>query len=112
MRLKSALLCITLAGCAAPAPERPLAEPPADATAAPALPAPFGARTYRSGTGIVESASVVSLASSPSAGGTGATMAYRVRLADGSLQDVVHAGERFEVGDRVEVMSDGRLLRR
>jgi hypothetical protein len=38
-------------------------------------------------------------------------MAYRLKMADGSTQDVVQAGKRFQVGDRVEITSDGRLLR-
>lgn len=68
--------------------------------------------------GVVESASVLSLASSPSAaaGGTAGpatspTMAYRVKLADGSTQSVVQQGERFAVGDRVQLTGDGRLVR-
>jgi hypothetical protein len=71
--------------------------------------------SYQPGIGIVESASVVALASSPSAGGTGApaspTMAYRLKMADGSTQNVVHTGERFELGDRVQITGDGRLTR-
>jgi hypothetical protein len=57
---------------------------------------------------------VASLSSSPAAaGGTaGPTMAYRLRMADGTTQDVVRPGERFEVGDKVQVTRDGRLLRR
>jgi hypothetical protein len=38
-------------------------------------------------------------------------MAYRIAMPDGSTQSVVQAGERFEVGDRVQVTSDGRALR-
>jgi len=71
----------------------------------------------RSGIGTVESASVVSLSSAPAAAGstagpaTSATMAYRLKMADGTTQDVVQAGERFEVGDRVELTREGRLVR-
>jgi hypothetical protein len=32
-------------------------------------------------------------------------------MADGTTQDVVQAGERFEVGDRVEMTREGRLVR-
>jgi hypothetical protein len=91
-----------------PAPAAPAAAPP---TAAPAMP------SYQPGVGVVESASVVSLASSPAAaGGTAGapaspTMAYRLKMADGSTQNVVHTGERFELGERVQVTSDGRLTR-
>jgi glutamine cyclotransferase len=38
-------------------------------------------------------------------------MAYRLKMADGTTQAVVQAGERFELGDRVQVTPDGRLLR-
>jgi uncharacterized lipoprotein YbaY len=109
-----------LAACAAPTPDR---APPTAASgtvqgipyAAPALGAPASA--YRPGAGVVESASVVSLATSPSdaaAGGTtqengGATMGYRVKMDDGSMQSILQKGERFAVGERVEVTADGRL---
>ena len=126
MRFRCALavsgLLGILAACAGSPPENPVTDPPAaeadarvDHTAAPAAPAP---RTYRPGVGVVESASVVSLSSSPSAtaGGTAGaatspTMAYRLKMADGSVQDVVRAGERFQVGERVQIASDGRLTR-
>jgi hypothetical protein len=71
----------------------------------------------RAGVGTVESASVVSLSSAPAAAGgtagpaTSATMAYRLKMADGTTQDVLQAGERFEVGDRVELTREGRLVR-
>jgi hypothetical protein len=63
---------------------------------------------------VVESASIVALGSSPSAGGTASpsTMAYRLKMEDGSTQSVVQAGERYEVGDRLQITSDGRLSRR
>ena len=72
------------------------------------------APAYRPGVGTIESATVLSLASAPggTAGpATSATMAYRLKMADGTTQDVVQAGERFEVGDRVEMTREGRLLR-
>jgi hypothetical protein len=91
-------------------------ETPAPVTTAPtSTTAPAATPSYQPGIGIVESASVVALASSPSAGGTGApaspTMAYRLKMADGSTQNVVHTGERFELGDRVQITGDGRLTR-
>ncbi len=114
-------LSVLLAACAAPAPDGPSggrptgqSEPPVDAAAAP----PASASRYRPGVGIIESATVLSLSSAPAAaaGGTGgpatsATMAYRLKMADGTTQDVVQAGERFEVGDRVELTREGRLVR-
>ena len=112
-----------LAACVAQTPDR---APPTAASgtvggipyAAPAPAAPASA--YRPGSGVVESASVVSLATSPSdaaAGGTrqengGATMGYRVKMDDGSMQSILQKGERFAVGERVEVTADGRLVGR
>jgi hypothetical protein len=126
MRFTIALFALAqlavLAACAVSAPDDAVPDRPGveadervEQTAAPPAPAP---RTYRPGVGIVESASVVSLSSStPAAAGgtTGAatspTMAYRLTMADGTTQDVVQAGERFEVGDRIQITSDGRLIR-
>lgn len=91
MRLTSAICALALlGGCAAVLPQ---ANAPAPAT----LPAP----------GVVESASVVSL----SGAGSVPTMAYRLRMADGSTRSVVQTGERFEVGEHVEVTGEGRLAR-
>lgn len=94
-----------LAACATSTPERGRAVTPAPVAEQPRI-------------GVVESASVVSLASTPSAtaGGTAGaatspTMAYRVKLPDGSTQSVVQQGERFAVGDRVKLTGEGRLAR-
>ena len=91
---------------------------PQDQPVAPAAPdQPPASRAYRAGFGTIESATVLSLSSAPAAAGgtagpaTSATMAYRLRMADGTAQDVVQAGERFEVGDRVEMTPEGRLAR-
>jgi outer membrane lipoprotein SlyB len=91
-------------------------KPAASAPAAVPVPAPTTA-SLRPGTGVVESASVVALPSSTSAGAgatapAAPTMAYRLRMDDGSTQSVVQTGERLNVGDRVQVSSDGRLARR
>ena len=110
---------LLLAACATPTSERAAVPPaPSGAGQAGAPPAPVSAPTpsVRTGMGVVESASVVSLSSSPSAaaGGTGGsipTMAYRVKMDDGSTQNVVQAGERFALGERVQVTRDGRLAR-
>jgi hypothetical protein len=72
------------------------------------------ARAYRPGTGIVESATVVALSSSSGAaagGASGPTMAYRLKMIDGTTQDVVQTGPRFEVGDRVQLTREGRVIR-
>jgi hypothetical protein len=102
-----------LAACAGSAPDRPpVADVPAAEPGRPVDAAPGSPRI-----GVVESASVVSLATLPASGGStsGAgstpTMAYRVQMPDGSTQSVVQAGERFQVGDRVRVTSEGRLVR-
>src|SRR5262245_7315595 len=92
---------------------------PASAPAAPqaAIPTPPAQRSPRPAIGIVQSASVAALSSSSaSAGGTSGaattpTMAYRVQMPDGSMVSVVQAGERFQVGDRVQITADGRALR-
>jgi hypothetical protein len=118
MRIKSALLgcaqSILLVACTVTQPDRAPVTSPAGSPGTPAR----AAAMLRPGIGVVESASVVSLPSSSTAaaGGTsraasGPTMAYRLKMADGSTQDVVQAGERFELGDRVQVTSDGRLVR-
>ncbi|HEY7241445.1 MAG TPA: hypothetical protein VH600_19895 [Burkholderiales bacterium] len=102
----AAVLCSMLAACATS---------PRDQPVGPA--APEASRTYRAGPGTIESATVLSLSSAPAAAGgtaspaTNATMAYRLKMADGTTQDVVQAGERFEVGDRVQMTGDGRLVR-
>jgi hypothetical protein len=101
---------LTLTACAVSAPDRPAA-PTAAGEATQRSPAPTST-AQSPGLGVVESASVASLPSS-SAGGTAApTMAYRVKMDDGSTRSVLLAGERFEPGDRVELTSDGRLMRR
>jgi hypothetical protein len=123
MRLTSALLALAmLAACAASRPDNPVldraggeTDARVEQTPAPTVPA---ARTFRPGIGVVESASVVSLSSAPSAAaggtagpGTNPTMAYRLKMEDGTTQDVVQAGERFELGDSVQITGDGRLAR-
>jgi hypothetical protein len=115
MRCTSALLALAqlamLAACAVSPPDNPVVEerPAANETAPTAAPAP---RTYRPGVGIVESASVVSLSSgSSAAGATSPTMAYRLKMEDGTTQEIVQTGERFEVGARAQITGDGRLMR-
>jgi outer membrane lipoprotein SlyB len=98
----------------APAATAPAATTPAPIASTPLPPAPAApaARTYRPGIGIVESATVVALSSSTSAaagGATGPTMAYRLRMNDGTTQEVVQTGRRFQVGDRVFLSREGRV---
>jgi len=116
-----AALSAMLAACAAPPQRPPVTDRPpvegnrpVDSAGAPAVPT---SPAHRPGVGTVESATVLSLSSAPAAAGgtagpgTSATMAYRLKMADGTTQEVVQAGERFEVGDRVEMTREGRLVR-
>ena len=87
-------------------PSAPIASTPLPALPTPAL------KSYRPGIGIIESATVVSLSSSTSAsagGASGPTMAYRLKMLDGTTQDVVQTGRRFNRGDRVQLTRQGRL---
>ena len=81
----------------APAPSS--AKPAAGPRPAPAAKA--ASKSYRPGLGIVESASVLSGPSSPSASSGGATaprMAYRLKMLDGTTQEILQTGDRFQVG--------------
>lgn len=89
---------------------------------APATPATVivvpAAATYRSGFGTVQAVQVVqqpvAAAPSPSAGATTAPLgAYRltVRMEDGSTQVVDQSNPNFRVGDRVQLTTDGRIVR-
>ena len=109
--IRSALpLCtfaaIGLAGCATHN-DPPPATPVTAGSAAPAS---------RSAYGIVESISLVTPPASAAAGGTLAPAVsgpYRVtlRMDDGSMQTMIVDSRAFLVGDRVQIMSDGRLIR-
>jgi hypothetical protein len=82
---------------------------------APVVPA-APASGYRTGHGIVESISLVTLPASATAGGTLPPVVsgpYRVtaRMDDGSIQTMIVDNRAFLVGDRVQIMSDGRLIR-
>jgi hypothetical protein len=84
------------------------------ASSAPVVSSPGSA--YRTGYGIVESISLVTLPASAAAGGTLPPVVsgpYRVtmRMDDGSIQTMVVDNRAFLVGDRVQIMSDGRLIR-
>ena len=70
----------------------------------------------RSGYGIVESISLVTLPASATAGGTQPPVVsgpYRIttRMDDGNIQTLVVDNRAFLVGDRVQIMPDGRLIR-
>ena len=88
--------------------------------AAPSAPAPAATQApssgYRSGYGIVESISLVTLPAVASAGGTLPPVVsgpYRVtvRMDEGNIQTMIVDNRAFLVGDRVQIMSDGRLIR-
>lgn len=119
-------LALAVAGCSTyndPAPATPVtttsgapvvsasATPPAAMVVTPAAPS-----AYRTGFGIIESISLVTLPASAAAGGTLPPVAsgpYRVtiRMDEGTIQTMVVDNRAFLVGDRVEIMSDGRLIR-
>jgi hypothetical protein len=71
----------------------------------------------RAGYGIVEGVSLVYQAPTPSAsaGGTAAAVPgpfrLMLRMDDGAVQNLVQDYRGFMVGDRVQVMPDGRILR-
>jgi hypothetical protein len=73
--------------------------------------------SYRPGSGILESIGLITLPASAAAGGT-ATSApvpgpYRLilRMDDGNIQTVTADTRALLVGDRVQITSDGRLIR-
>jgi hypothetical protein len=80
-----------------------------------------GTVAYRPGYGVIESVSLVyqpTLRSSSSSSGASVSNTpdpgpYRmtVRMDDGSLQSLVVDNRAFIVGDRVQLMSDGRVAR-
>ena len=115
---------IGLAGCTTyydPPPAAPVTTTSgAPVVSAGSSPAPVVAASpasaYRTGYGIVESISLVTLPASAAAGGTLPPVVsgpYRVtiRMDDGSIQTMVVDNRAFLVGDRVQIMSDGRLIR-
>jgi hypothetical protein len=123
----SAAALAGLAGCTTyydPPPATPVTTtsgaPVVSASATPqpvavVTPAP-SASAYRPGFGIVESISLVTLPASAAAGGTLPPVVsgpYRVtlRMDDGSIQTMIVDNRAFLVGDRVQTMSDGRLIR-
>jgi hypothetical protein len=74
-----------------------------------------GATAHRPGYGIIESISLVNPPTSAAAGATApvATGPYRLtlRMDDGAMQTMVVDSRAFLVGDRVQVLPDGRLIR-
>jgi len=91
--------------------------PPAANVSSSAMPVPTAAASaHRSGSGVIESISLVSLPASAAAGGTTPPVVsgpYRVtmRMDDGTTQTMVVDNRAFLVGDRVQVQADGRLIR-
>lgn len=110
--------CASVQPPESPTPPPVTAPPPPEAmpapVTAPSAPPPVAAKTYRPGAGIIESATVVALGSSSASAGGGAsgpTMAYRLKMLDGTMQSVVQVGPRLNIGDRVEVTKEGRVIR-
>jgi len=86
-------------------------DPPPNASAQPAVAVAPGART-----GIIESISLVSVPASASAGATLPAVTsgpYRVtlRMDDRTVQTIQIEDRAFLVGDRVQIMPDGKLNR-
>ena len=104
---------MALAGCSTPSKPPPVAT----VTSAGGTPVTtMSEGSYRAGTGIVESISLASPAASASAGGSAAPAVsgpYRatLRMEDGSVQTIVVDTRAFLVGDRLQIMPDGRLVR-
>lgn len=94
----------------------PVLSPGATASATPA-PAPGPQiSAYRPGFGIVESISLVTLPASASAGAslpavTSGPFRMTLRMDDGAIQTVISDTRAVLVGDRVQIMPDGRLIR-
>jgi hypothetical protein len=98
-----AFAAIGLAGCATHN-DPPPATPVTTTSGAPVV------------SGIVESISLVTPPASAAAGGTLAPAVsgpYRItlRMDDGNIQTMMVDSRAFLVGDRVQIMSDGRLIR-
>jgi hypothetical protein len=101
------------------APPPAVAATPAPVAVAPVTNVAPGSVAYRAGYGVIESISLVYQPRPPSAS-TGSSISntpdpgpYRmtVRMDDGSLQSMVVDSRTFMVGDRVQMMSDGRVAR-
>ena len=116
----SALAAAGLAGCTTyydpPPPSQPVAVAPAPVTPVTPVAPASSIGSYRPGFGIIESISLVTLPASASAGGTLPPVAsgpYRMtlRMDDGNIQTVIQDTRAFLVGDRIQIMSDGRLIR-
>lgn len=118
-----AFVALALAGCTTYYDPPPSTAPVAASSGVPVLsagPAPVVSAapgsTRRAGQGIIESISLASPPASASAGGTAAQAAsgpyrFTVRMDDGTSQTLVGDNRAFLVGDRVQIGSDGRLIR-
>jgi hypothetical protein len=95
----------------------PVLSPGSTASTTTATPAPASQiSAYRPGFGIVESISLVTLPASASAGGSlpavsGGPYRMTLRMDDGTIQTVISDTRAVLVGDRVQIMPDGRLVR-
>jgi outer membrane lipoprotein SlyB len=112
----SICLALALAGCAGN-PE-PRADTMRTASGVPVVStsaSPVDSASLRAGFGIIQSISLVNPPESAAAGGTApvARGPYRIslRMDDGSTQSMVVDNRAFLVGDRVQVMPDGKLIR-
>ena len=129
MKLAIALSALALTGLAActtyyePSPGAvtstggsPVLSPGSSAPTTTVTPPAGQISAYRPGFGIVESISLVTLPASASAGAslpavTGGPYRMTLRMDDGTIQTVISDTRAVLVGDRVQIMPDGRLVR-
>ena len=118
----SALAAAGLAGCTTyydPPPATPVTTTSGTPvlSASSTVPAPTAPNSaFRTGYGIIESISLVTLPASASAGASqpavvGGPYRMTLRMDDGSIQTVIQNTRAFLVGDRIQIAADGRLVR-
>jgi hypothetical protein len=111
------LAAIAMAGCTTyydPPPATPVTTTSGAPVQSAASVSAAPANSFRPGTGIVESISLVNPPASASAGATqAASGAYRVtmRMNDGSTQTLTVDTRAVLVGDRLQITPEGRLIR-
>lgn len=93
---------------------------PVVTSSAPAVVASGPTVPYRAGYGRVEAVSTVPVAPTRSSAAAGGTVGYiygpagyqlTVRMDDGSVQNIIQDNPSFRVGDRIQLTTDGRVIR-
>jgi|SRR4051812_34682833 hypothetical protein len=98
----------------APGTDRPVQAPVTSGSGAPVLSsADTAAPLYRAGLGTVESVTLVPAGSAAAGGTVVVPRGYelRIRMDDGTMQNLVQDSPNFRVGDRVEVTANRVILR-